>query len=233
MNMNESRNTESDNNTKDDAERKSISLSQAILAPLDAIFKAQLHGARSFLNMLLQLGYHPPSDNEDSGNEKTASDKNGQKKKKGKTPYMFEFTTEKGTGDSTQQYSVKMPAIALVPVQPIAISRAEYELELTVHQIKKHRQTQKTSEVNKDDKHVRPWFLVEEPISIRGFLAAPRGEQVKDKKDGSSESSRAESTIKVKVTVEKAPMPSGLNKLLTSLTEMGTAEEVQKKDENI
>ena len=34
-----------------------ISLSQAILAPLDALFKAQVHAARSFLNLLLQIGY--------------------------------------------------------------------------------------------------------------------------------------------------------------------------------
>src|SRR3569833_22533 len=34
-----------------------VSLSQALLAPLDSIFKAQIHAARSFLNLLLQLGY--------------------------------------------------------------------------------------------------------------------------------------------------------------------------------
>src|SRR4051812_22916894 len=38
-----------------------LSLSQALLAPLDAILKAQLHASRSFLNFLLQIGYpHQP-----------------------------------------------------------------------------------------------------------------------------------------------------------------------------
>lgn len=39
------------------AEINPVSLSQALLAPLDAIFKAQIHAARSFINFLLQLGY--------------------------------------------------------------------------------------------------------------------------------------------------------------------------------
>src|SRR3569832_2523667 len=42
-----------------------VSLSQALLAPLDSIFKAQIHAARSFLNLLLQLGYgHRPVNRE-------------------------------------------------------------------------------------------------------------------------------------------------------------------------
>lgn len=40
-----------------------LSLSQAILAPLDAIFKAQIHAGRSYINMLWQMAYpHLPVD---------------------------------------------------------------------------------------------------------------------------------------------------------------------------
>src|SRR3569833_3922135 len=46
-----------------------VSLSQALLAPLDSIFKAQIHAARSFLNLLLQLGYgHRPVNREGMAN---------------------------------------------------------------------------------------------------------------------------------------------------------------------
>src|SRR3954463_3483482 len=39
-----------------------LSMSQALLAPLDAILKAQVHAARSFLNFLMQIGYpHQPT----------------------------------------------------------------------------------------------------------------------------------------------------------------------------
>src|SRR5260221_13013910 len=40
-----------------EADESVVSLSQMILAPLDAIFKAQVHAARSFLNFVLQLSY--------------------------------------------------------------------------------------------------------------------------------------------------------------------------------
>ncbi len=40
-----------------------ISLAQAILAPLDAIFQAQIHAARSYINLLWQMAYpHIPID---------------------------------------------------------------------------------------------------------------------------------------------------------------------------
>lgn len=40
-----------------------LSLSQAVLAPLDAIFKAQIHAGRSYINMLWQMAYpHLPVD---------------------------------------------------------------------------------------------------------------------------------------------------------------------------
>ena len=51
-----------DGNFKEgDAASSPITLSQTILAPLDAVFQAQAHAARSFLNLVLQLGYpHRP-----------------------------------------------------------------------------------------------------------------------------------------------------------------------------
>ncbi len=56
--------------TSTPAHQKPISIAQAVLAPLDAIFKAQIHSARSYINMLWQLAYpHLPVD------------KNGQQQK--------------------------------------------------------------------------------------------------------------------------------------------------------
>jgi Protein of unknown function (DUF2589) len=38
-------------------DKSQLKLSQAILAPIDAILKSQVHAARSFLNLVLQIGY--------------------------------------------------------------------------------------------------------------------------------------------------------------------------------
>ena len=43
--------------SKNDGDNLDISLSAAILAPLNAIFEAQVHAARAFLNFILQMGF--------------------------------------------------------------------------------------------------------------------------------------------------------------------------------
>lgn len=200
-------------------EQTALSLSQAILSPLDAIFKAQLHGARSFLNMLLQLGYR--------GTETESPYDTGSKKAYG-SPFMVEFETDVPQEKGRKRYSVSVPALSLVPIQPIAIQNAEYEFEMNVQAIYKHRQVQ-GSRAEKDpdeDEKLRPWYLVRQPVSIRGILAPqvespPAG---KGKEDAETTMSRG-STIKVRVKVDKTPMPAGLSKMLTSLTEMAGVEE--------
>ncbi|MBC2710081.1 MAG: DUF2589 domain-containing protein [Desulfosarcina sp.] len=203
------------------AERTDISLSQAILSPLDAIFKAQLHGARSFLNFLLQLGYR--------GTEKQQGTATGSKKADG-TPFNVTFNSEIMVDGKPKKYQVTVPALSLIPIQPIAINNAEYELELTVQNLFHHSQTQLSRK--KDDKPEtakdRPWFLVPEPLSIRGVLASPAEPAVPSENDGGRKETYRGSTIKVKVRVEKAPVPAGLNKLLTALTEMGQTQLVKE-----
>ncbi len=42
-----------------------ISLSAALLAPINSIFEAQIHSARAFLNFILQMGFrHTPARDE-------------------------------------------------------------------------------------------------------------------------------------------------------------------------
>jgi hypothetical protein len=202
---------------KGNVEQTAISLSQAILSPLDAIFKAQLHGARSFLNMLLQLGYRGTG--EEVGQEPNSKKASGE-------PFSVEFETEISQEKGKKKYCLSVPALSLVPIQPIAIQNAEYEFEMNVQAIYKHRQLQ-GSRVEKDpyeDDKPRPWYLVRQPVSIRGVLSTPPEAPLK----GNEKEVYKGSIIKVKVKVDKTPIPSGLSKMLTSLTEMARIEE--KKD---
>jgi hypothetical protein len=208
---------------KGKAHETDISLSQAILAPLDAIFKAQLHGARSFLNMLLQLGYRGME-----GEESAVSKADG-------TPFTVKFDAEIKDAEKKKRIELAVPALALVPIQPIAIHNAEYELEMTAQQIFKHRQMQESrvKERPAEDERRRPWNLVRQPISIRGVLATPVDPLVKDEEeeaDGTKARYRG-STIKVKVRVDKTAMPAGLSKLLTSLTEMSELSEKKETED--
>lgn len=176
------------------ASETDISLEQALLAPLDAILKAQLHSARSFLNLLLQLGY--PHDEKNEGE-----------------PYHLQFRQRVDVDGEQHTQTIRVPALALVPIAPLAVSNAEFQLEMAVRKIGRYAQMRGSAAGA--DRHHRPWFLVDKPINIEGVIAPP------DHRSEESASSDRESSIKISIKVNSIPMPRGLDKLLTSLTEMG------------
>jgi hypothetical protein len=190
------------------AESRPVSLSQALLAPLDAIFKAQVHAARSFLNLLLQIGYpHQPLNEAGEPVRPPEGD--------GATPYELRFDYDVATDGGVVRQRVTMPALALVPVAPLAVESASFRFALRVRKISSHGQMQasEADAVKKDaggfNESKRPWYLVEDPISVEGTFAPPaQGEGV-----GASQ----ETFIQVDVKVGRVPAPAGLERLLTSL----------------
>ena len=182
-----------------------LSLEQALLAPLNSILKAQLHSARSFLNLLLQLGYPHTDDKLDGHRE-------GE-------PFHMEF---KHYGDDGSEQTLRVPALSLVPIAPLAVDSANFELEMAVKKVSSMQQMQKvrqeqeeeSGEAEKGKADVRPWFLVDKPVSIEGAIAPPSTV-------GGEARNESQSSIKIKINVKSIPMPSGLDKLLTTLTNMG------------
>lgn len=196
------------------AARSIISLSQLISGPLESLLKAQTHAARSFLNMILQLGYpHIPID--DEGNQTKAVTDDEQRL------YLQEFKIETTGADGKPQTSVlKVPALALVPLAPLSIDEADFQVEFRVSHVYKHQQMQESEKPalraeGKYDEYRRPWYLVKDPISIRGVIAPKVSEEVKE--DNSEESS-----IKINIKVTRQPMPAGIDKILTSLTQLSS-----------
>jgi hypothetical protein len=188
------------------AAAENISLSQAILAPLDAVFKAQLHAARSFLSLLLQLGYPHQPIGPDGLPLRSASSAG--------TPYNMEFAHESLVDGKPVRHVIQVPALALVPVAPLAVQSAEFKFSLAVREVTRDRQMQQSLDASvKQDSNAnsfsRPWFLISEPISLKGTLApaAPTGSPSNDAR------------IDVEVKVAAIPIPSGLDKLLTALTQ--------------
>jgi hypothetical protein len=191
-----------------------ISLSQLILGPLEAILKAQIHASRSFLNMVLQLGY-PHLKVDDNGIALKDIDQDQQ----GLYMQEFKFDTKSPTGEVITSV-LRVPALALVPIAPLSIEQADFQVEFKVSHVFRHQQM-RDSEVKKmandknsnfDEFH-RPWFLVKDPISIRGVIASKVSDEVKE--DNSEESS-----IKINIKVSRQSMPAGIEKLLTSLTQI-------------
>jgi len=186
----------------------SLSLAQALLAPLDAIFKAQLHAARSFLNLLLQLGYAqydpnaPPEAQQGDG-----------------TPFMIDFFHEVELEGERRRQKISVPALALLPVAPLAVDEATFTFDFAVETQDRASQLQRSRVTRAEDAFQRPWFLVDQPMEIKGQLAPQRSDE-----PGRDSSRRT--AIHVEVKVGQVPTPSGLEKLLTALGQVSTVEEV-------
>ncbi len=203
----------------------SITLEQALLAPLDSILKAQLHSARSFLNMLLQLGYpHNPKDDKDA----SGKDDTQEKDKTPSEPYHLEFAFADSEGN---KQLVKVPALSLVPISPLAVDSASFDLEMAANKVTTGRrqiresENLSTDESSEDYNAVkRPWFLVEKPVEIRGDIIAPTSTDADSKK-------QTQSSIKINIQVKSVPMPAGLSKLLTALSSMNDVKEIDDRSE--
>jgi len=186
-----------------------ISLSQAILAPLLSIFKAQVHAARSFLSFLLQIGTpHIPVDGE--GEAQTTA---------GEEPlYMQTFRLKRMNSDGKEEtVEIKIPSLSLVPIAPLGVESAEFEFDFRVENYHRHRQMQKSEDpalekekVKGYDAHYRPWYLIDNPINFDGNVAPSASVE-----SGSS----AGQVIKIKIKVSRQPTTAGLDKLLTSFNQ--------------
>ncbi len=185
---------------------KEISLSQAILAPLDALFKAQVHAARSFLNLLLQMGY--PHVELDEKGVPLIDEKDG------KGVYTQDFVFEDPEG---KKMKVSIPSLSLVPVAPLTIDSANFKLNFKVENNHTHSQIQDSEKESVEkESHTewnstnRPWFLVKDPVGFSGNIAPAGGSR-------NESSDRSSSVINIEINLVRQPLPAGLDKLLTAL----------------
>ena len=193
-----------------------ISLSQVLLAPLDAIFKAQIHAARSFLNLVLQMGYpHVKVDANGNALPEAEQDPGWDQ------VYMQEFKVRTQTDGQEQDAFIRIPALSMIPVAPLSIEQADFDLDFHVGYVYRYSQMQESEaktlkgEAGTDyNASKRPWFLVSDPVSLRGVVA-PSVHQ--DRKEEGSQEEDTRISIRIKITRQE--MPAGLDKLLTTLNQ--------------
>ena len=196
------------------ASKAIVSLSQVLLAPLDAIFKAQIHAARSFLNLVLQIGY--PHLKVDSDGKTLPID---QQEPDADKVYMQDFRIKSVLDGKENIATISIPALSMVPITPLSIQDAEFELDFSIGYIYRYNQiqksendkTQKEGDFNAKD---RPWFLVSDPISLRGVVAPKVSDELKQSGESSNDTK-----ISIKIKITRQDMPSGLDKLLTTLNQ--------------
>jgi hypothetical protein len=231
-----------------------ISLSQLVLAPLDALSKAQLHAARSFVNFLLQLGYPeralpsapapaaaPPPPAAPGGAPAgdpglaSAAPRTAPEREPEETFFQrLPFDAE--VDGKLVPYVARVPTLALVPVRPLAIEEATFKLRMTVSYVGRHRQTKPFERDASVER--RPWYLVDDPVSLRGVLApspvaaptrapAPAPEPGAPEPPGAavderSDESTASNAIDVFIKVTQTDPPAGLERLLAMMSQKAT-----------
>jgi len=215
-----------ENFEKGPASETVLSLSQALLAPLDAILKAQVHAARSFLSFLLQLGYpHQPMPSSAGGAAPgpASTGTPGNSAEPDGLPYKMDFYHDVPNGG---RQKLSIPTLALVPLNPLGVKEARFEFDFYVRQIGRHNQIMSAEKQAIDAEEAatrkapsgqmgrqkRPWYLVDTPVSIRGtFAPSPTP-------GSGSEASRVEEArFRVEVEVGALPLPAALEKLMVSL----------------
>lgn len=210
-----------------DQEIEQLTLSQAILSPLDSIFQAQIHAARSFLNMLLQIGYPHLVIDVDTGHPVTDEKVNPPENYK---PYEIGFNFSQNNVDGKPQiYTASIPALALVPLNSLAISDAEFNFGLKVISVQDFEQIQDSERKSVEEKEGpgassnRKWNLVKDPKSLKGIISSkPSDEMKKNSK---------EAFIDISIKLAKTPIPAALDNLLTSLTKSVVINENDKNTE--
>jgi|GEM_PF-5626692 len=240
------------NNTDTEQQDRSadmLSLSQAILAPLDAIFKAQIHAGRSYINMLWQMAYpHLPVD----ANGRQIPFKNAYKDPEGK--YVFEDSD--GNMFSLDDKGNK---IAAAPLTTAYMTQNKADLHLP-YQFPISFQVQNGDEVKEYVMQVPAITMVpSSPLGIEEAnvnfqmsinhvedhkqMKSSEGQNYKASNDGdgfneskrpwylverpksivgsisSGSTSSTDSKIDISIKLTKSPVPAALEKSLTMLTQ--------------
>jgi len=250
---------------------KDLTLSAALLSPINSLFETQIHSARAFLNFVLQMGFiDKPSitdlENDiakltdlidrkvdETGKSASESDLNDMAWKKQRAELMKDYIDyqtllkrEKGGEELDFDDSVKLdnlkgresefnaanlsedvynlkfqykdgmgnekeisiPALALVPVQPLGISKATFDFNMGVSN---HRKDFNQQQSSRSGAKKRPWFFIN-PKRIEGKIQSQNDIQT-------------QRGIKIHVEIDTTPIPQGLSNLLTSLTQSGRVED--------
>lgn len=247
------------NNAIDDK----LTLSAALLAPINSLFEVQIQAGRALLNFILQIGFKDKYSKRDLEIEEArlmefkekGLNVHGQKLEAGeeqiefdeklediryreeilktKERYYFLKNKPKLSSDEKEEYDklvknqadtgfldemysmdfkyfdgnnvehkISVPALALVPVQPLAIKSASFDFFMSVDS--KYENYEQMQPGRSGDS-IRPWMFIG-PKRIKGTI-------------GSEDSKKTSAGISIKVEVESTPLPQGLSNLLISLTQ--------------
>lgn len=196
-----------------------LTLSQAILAPIQSLLAAQAHASRSFLNLLLQTGFDHKGVGKDGTQADTSGTSTGKKDLDNDGIYRLYFDQTREVNGKKEKIRVSIPTIAAVPMHPLTIDEAEIEfsMRLSGERYRKARTFSSASQKGQGsiedeiyNENTRPWFLIDDPVDIYGEIAP--------KSNASSEAPE----ISVKIKVKQCETPEALRRFISNLNDFST-----------
>lgn len=198
------------------SDQSQLTLNQAILSSVNAILQAQVHAARSFLNMVLQMGFPHQNIDDDGKNIEHPDQRTDQDQL-----YRLEFIQEQQTENETiKKYKISIPTIAALPLNPLAIDQAEVDFTMKLSKIYSENpqfsdaQNAVKSTTDKYTASKRPWYLIDDPVTFRGSIGSH------SKKGDSSE-------ISVKIKLASVEVPDQLKRFIASAGDFSKVELVE------
>lgn len=199
-------------------DKNTLTLSQAILAPINSVLQAQVHSARSFVNLVLQMGFkHKPEAEETDAADLKEED----------SMYYMDFMATRADSDGKEKkYRVKIPTLAMLPLNPLAIEEAEVSFSMSIKgEYQPQRQFSKLSKKGqpndkgeKDyDESKRPWYIIDEPVDLTGTIGG---------------NDNPLSKIDIRLKMGKGEVPPQLKKFIATASDFGAAETIEDRPAN-
>lgn len=193
-----------------DRENNSMYLYQLVGAPIMSMVQAEAQAMQASMDFIQKLGFEEGHDNTDSNNFGKLRE------------VTFQYSKMDATGER-MNIQVSVPLLSLIPIPMLQIKEADMEMYVKVVDVEfkaPPKATKSATELDTED-GTKLGFLNSSQIQIKTAM----GRDPSSNKTGSSTS---EFQMKLKVKMEQAQFPDGIQKLLNLMSESVIQKQIGK-----
>ncbi len=193
-----------------DRENNSMYLYQLVGAPIMSMIHAESQAMQASMDFIQKLGFEETDGNKDSNNFGKLRE------------ITFRYSKMDGAGERVD-VQVSVPLLSLIPIPMLQIKEADMEMYIKVVDIELNtnpKSTKSPTDLNEEDGS-KLGFLNSNQIQIKTALG-------RDPSANKSGSSTSEFHMKLKVKMEQAQFPDGIQKLLNLMSSSLIQEPIKK-----
>ncbi|MDX2361876.1 MAG: DUF2589 domain-containing protein [Crocinitomicaceae bacterium] len=184
------------------SELQSLPFHQIIGAPLTAIVEGQAQAAQATAEFIERVGFIQPEDGS-----------NGEIGKLRMVSFSYSKTDMEG---ELKQYKLEIPLLSMVPIPSIEVKEAELEFNIKVADVQK---VQGQTQVSDSSAQPGDW-MAKERIELRTTMG----------KMQNSESRKTDIQMNVKIKLQQADIPEGVQHLFRVMGQTINSEEIKPEE---